>query len=216
MYTHLSKCGFPPKLNVMDNEASLCLNQAMTNTNTKYQLWSTDPNFPIFLQDLLIPQSVLTLNLLHSSCLNPKLSAHAQLNGNHDFNAVPLTPPGARAIIFGDPDERGSWAPHGTDGWYVGPVPEHCHCYCFYIQEIRATHIEATADFSPVHCAMPKLLSADAAILAAKDVIQVLNNSAPVTPFQSLTTDHHCTLQQLAQIFNNVTTLDADPTLERS
>eukprot|EP00957_Ditylum_brightwellii_P007236 549884-Ditylum_brightwellii.AAC.1 len=146
MYNHLSKCSFPPKLNVVDNEASWRLKQAITNTNTK-----------------------------DHSCFNSKFSAHAQLNGDHDFNAVPLVPPGTRVIIFDDLNEHRSWAPHGTSGWYVGPAPEHYCCYTFYIPETKATCITATADFFSVHSDMPKLLSADAATLAANDLIQALN-----------------------------------------
>eukprot|EP00957_Ditylum_brightwellii_P069106 5245830-Ditylum_brightwellii.AAC.1 len=75
-------------------------------------LCSTDPDFPLYLWDTLIPQAYLTLNLLQRSRTNPKLSAHAQLNGNHDFNVFPLAPPGARAVVYDNPNERSSWAPH--------------------------------------------------------------------------------------------------------
>eukprot|EP00957_Ditylum_brightwellii_P075792 5760402-Ditylum_brightwellii.AAC.1 len=78
---------------------------------------------------------------------------------------------------------------------------------------MRATCIAATTYFFPVHCTMPKLFSVDAATLAVNDLIQAPKNPEPVAPFQSLTTDHHCALQQLAQIFNNATTPNADPTL---
>jgi len=40
-------------------------------------LSSTDPSFPLILWDTLIPQANITLNLLRSSRINPKLSAYA-------------------------------------------------------------------------------------------------------------------------------------------
>lgn len=62
-------------------------------------LASTDKLFPIHLWDRLIPQSILTLNLMRQSRLNPRLSAEAQLNGAFDFNKTPLAPPGTRVIV---------------------------------------------------------------------------------------------------------------------
>jgi hypothetical protein len=42
-------------------------------------LCSTNENFPLYLWDGLLPQALLTLNLLRGSRINPRLSAHAQL-----------------------------------------------------------------------------------------------------------------------------------------
>ena len=49
-------------------------------------LSSCNPNPPLHLWDRLIPHDTLTLNLLRLFCLNPRLSAKAQLNGAFDFN----------------------------------------------------------------------------------------------------------------------------------
>jgi len=38
--------------------------------------------------------SRLTLNLMQGSCINPNLSAWAQVYGNYDFNRTPIAPPG--------------------------------------------------------------------------------------------------------------------------
>ena len=50
-------------------------------------LISCEPNFPLSLWNRLIPYATLTLNLLLPSCLNPRLSAEAQLNGAFYFTA---------------------------------------------------------------------------------------------------------------------------------
>ena len=71
-------------------------------------LSSTNPKFPIALWDMLIPQAVLTLNLLQTSRVNPKLSVYAQLNGQFDFTRPPLAPPGTRVLLFEDPTTRKS------------------------------------------------------------------------------------------------------------
>jgi hypothetical protein len=49
-------------------------------------LCSLDPNFPLHLWNRLVPQSLITLNLLRGSQINLKLSDGAQINGTFDFN----------------------------------------------------------------------------------------------------------------------------------
>ena len=79
-------------------------------------LSSCNPKFPLHLWDRLIPHATLTLNLLRPSRLNPRLSAEAQLNGDFDFNRIPLAPPGTQVIVHKTPNNRRTWAPHGVDG----------------------------------------------------------------------------------------------------
>ena len=92
-----------------------------------------NPNFPLHLWDRLIPHTTLTLNLLRPSRINPRLSAEAQLNGAFDFNRTPLEPPGTRVIVHETPNNRRTWSPHGVDGWYLGPAPDHYQCHRVYI-----------------------------------------------------------------------------------
>eukprot|EP00957_Ditylum_brightwellii_P126715 9657953-Ditylum_brightwellii.AAC.1 len=73
------------------------------------------------------------------------MSAYAHLEGQFDYNKIPLAPPGTRALIYNDPDKRLSWAPHGVEGWYVGPVKEHYSCYRFHIPSTGGHQIAATA-----------------------------------------------------------------------
>jgi len=110
--------GLQPQLQHLDNKASCPLQEFMATEGIDYQLvpphlhccnaaecaictfknhfiaglCSTDKEFPIHLWDCLILQAKLTLNLLHGSCINPKLSAWAQLHGPFDFNCTPIVP----------------------------------------------------------------------------------------------------------------------------
>ena len=59
-------------------------------------LCTVDPIFPLNLWASLIPQALLSLNLLRASRINPGLSAYAQIFGNFDFNHTPIAPPGLR------------------------------------------------------------------------------------------------------------------------
>jgi hypothetical protein len=63
--------------------------------------------------------------MLRTSRINPKLSAATHLFGQYDFNRAPMAPPGTRIIAHETPGRRRTWAPHGQDGWYIGPALEH-------------------------------------------------------------------------------------------
>ena len=108
-----------------------------------------DPQFPIREWDWLIPQAELTLNLLCTSRINPTLSAWAYLFGNHDFNRIPLAPPGTKIIIHSKPGERGSWDYHGKEGWYIGPAFHHYCCLTVFMPDTHAERITDTATFIP-------------------------------------------------------------------
>jgi hypothetical protein len=99
-------------------------------------LCSTDKSFPMHLWDRILPQAVTTLNILRTSRINPKLSAATHIFGQYDFNRAPLAPPGTRIIAHETPGRRRTWAPHGQDGWYIGPALEHYRCYTFYIKKL--------------------------------------------------------------------------------
>jgi hypothetical protein len=136
LYDRLTSAGFKPSLNIMDNETSTAVKRQIVKSGATYQLvephnhrvnaakrairtwknhfiaclYSTNPSFPVRLWDKLIPQAELTLNLLRTSRINPKLSAHAQIHGIFDFNQTPLAPPGTRVLLHETPNTRTSWA----------------------------------------------------------------------------------------------------------
>ena len=95
---------------------------------------NTDKQYPLNLWDLLVPQAEMTLNMLRTSRINPKLSVYEQLYGIFDYNKTPMAPPGCKVIIHEKPNQCASWAPHGQGGWYIGPAMEHYHCYKIYVQ----------------------------------------------------------------------------------
>jgi hypothetical protein len=119
------------------------------------RLCSTDKSFPVHLWDIILPQAVITLNMLRNSRINPKLSAATHLFGKYDFNIAPMTPPGTRIIAHETPGRRRTWAPHGQDGWYIGPALEHNICYTVYITKIRSNRIVETVEFPPHKFKLP-------------------------------------------------------------
>jgi hypothetical protein len=125
MHLTLTRHGSTPNLYILDNEASSELKNAMIKYKVNYQLApphihrqnaaeraiqtfknhflaglaTADPAYPVAEWDRLLPQAVLTLNLLRNSRVNPKLSAYAYLFGNFNFNKTPLAPPGTKVIV---------------------------------------------------------------------------------------------------------------------
>ena len=94
-------------------------------------------DLPLHLWCRLIPHAILTFNLLRQSCMNPKLSGYAQLHREFNYNATPLAPPGTQVIIHGKPTVRGTWAPHGVKGWYMGTSMNHYCCHHIYVTKTR-------------------------------------------------------------------------------
>ena len=77
--------------------------------------------------------------------MNPKLLAWAYLFGPHDFNRVPLAPPGTKVVVHTKPGNRKSWEYHGKEGWYIGPAFQHYCCITVYMPETHATRHTDTA-----------------------------------------------------------------------
>ena len=151
IHSHLSKRGLTPHVQMLNNECPAGVKQVMQNSGVAFQLVLPhlhltnaaeraiatykdhliaslricNPSFPLHLWDRLISQATLTLNLLRPSCINPRLSAEAQLNGAFGFNRTPLAPPGTKVLVFEAPNICRTWAPHGVTGCYIGSALEH-------------------------------------------------------------------------------------------
>jgi hypothetical protein len=142
---YLTKRGFKPTLNIIDNVATKIIQDYPDTNNIRIQLVephnhrvnaaeraiqtfknhmiaglsTCDALFPSLLWDRTVPQAQDSLNMLRTSRAHPKLSAYHILEGAHDFNRVPWAPPGTRATIFNPPETRTSWGPRAIDAWYI-------------------------------------------------------------------------------------------------
>jgi hypothetical protein len=228
LHLYLVDRGFKPLLQKLDNEASIALKRTIRAKGIDFQLvpphnhrrnaaeraiqtfknhfvaclCTADQHFPMHLWDRILPQATTTLNLLRASRLNPRLSAHEQLNGTFDFNRTPLAPLGTRVVLHEKPAQRRSWDPHGQDGWYIGHAPEHYRCYQVYVTKTAGTRISDTVEFFPRATSMPRTSSADAATFAAQALVEALAHPAPAAPFALLGDLQQQALQKLAAIFN--------------
>ena len=186
-HTMFSSRGLRPQLQRLDNEASHALQEFMTEQDVDYQLapphihrsnaaerairtfknhfiaglCSADKDFPLHLWDKLLPQAILTLNLLRGSRINPNLSAWAQVHGAFDFNQTPVAPPGT--CVHEKPTVCTTWAPHAVDSWYLNPAMHHYRCYRVWIWETSAERITDTLAWLPTRVKMPTANSTEAA-----------------------------------------------------
>jgi hypothetical protein len=223
--------GLKPKLMKLDNEASKLLKTYLHHQDITFQLvppyshrrnsaerafrsfkdhliaglCTTDKSFPMHLWDRLLPQAVITLNMLQTSRINPKLSASTHIFGQYDFNRAPLANPGTRIIAHETPNRRSTWAPHGQDGWYLGPALEHYRCYTVYITKTRRNRIVETVDFFPEKFTLPFPTPQDLATKAAADLTSALLHPQSAGPFCQVGDAQTLALERLAAIFEGAT-----------
>jgi hypothetical protein len=96
--------------------------------------------------------------MLHPSQLDPSKSAYEAVYGPYDWNRFPLAPPGCKAVIYESPGTRGSWASHGTNAWYLGPLVDHYQCNHFVVPDTRAYRVSGSAKLFPQHYQVPFLM----------------------------------------------------------
>jgi hypothetical protein len=162
---------------------------------------SVDPSFPMHLWDRLLPQAEITLNLLWTSRLHPQLSAAAHYHGLVDYNATAFAPPGCKIIAHEKPGKRRTWAPHGQHGYSLGPAMHHYRCQNVYISTTASERIVDTLEFFPHNYQMPQLSSTGRLLMAAKDMMDALQNPHPEVPFTRVGDDTIAALTDLAAIF---------------
>jgi hypothetical protein len=230
--------GLQPLLQKLDNEASELLQSCMLDENIDFQLvppglhrrnaaerairtfkkhfmaglCTTDARFPLTLWDHLLPQALITLNLMRTSRINPRLSAWAQVHGTFDYNRSPLAPPGTRVrLVYENPELRETWAPHAVDGWYLGPALRHYRCYRVWIQETSSERVADTVTWLPTKVKMPSASSTALATAAAQDLVKALQQTTTAAPVSPLNVTQHAALQQLADIFADTTEAPVSP-----
>jgi hypothetical protein len=195
VHQELTVKGFKPKLQTLDNEASTALKNFFTENDIAYQLVPphchrrnaaeratrtfkehfvaglslVDPSFPLNLWDRLSPQAEITLNLLRTSRLHPRLSAAAHFHVIVDYNKTAFAPPGCKISAHEKPGKRRTWAPHGQHGYSLGPTMHHYRCQNIYISTTASERIVDTLEFFPHNYQIPQLSSTDRLLMAARD-----------------------------------------------
>ncbi len=175
-----------PTTHLLDNEESAAF-KAEIKKNCKYQLVppdnhrmnlvehaihtfknhfkaviaGVDETFPMQQWDRLLPQTVLTLNLLWQSNVAPTVSTYQYVNGAFNYNKMPLAPMGCTVQIHEPSERRGSWAANAVDGWYLQMSPKHYWCHIVYIKNTRSARESDTVHFKHTYITQPALTPED-------------------------------------------------------
>ena len=142
----------------------------------KAGLASLGPDFPLTEWDRMIYQVVITLNLLMSARINPKLSAYAYIFRGFNSNNTPIAPPGTKLIAYDKPNKRASWAPNEEECWYIVPSLDHYICVNCYFLRTRVERNVDTVTFVPCAVPFPAVKTDDLLKQAALDIISILTN----------------------------------------
>jgi hypothetical protein len=148
-----------------------------------------------------LPQAENTLNLLRSSRLHHQLSTAEHFHGLVDHNKTAFAPPGCKIIAHEKPVKRRTWAPHGQHGYSLGPAMHHYRCQNVNISATASECIVDTLEFFPRNYQMPQLSSTERLLMAAKYMMDALQNPHPEVPFASVGDYTISALADLAAIF---------------
>ena len=189
-----------PNWHILDNEAPEEFKQAIRQNGCRVELTPADmhrrnaaeraiqtykshfiaiqagvaDDFPIHQWDELIPQAVLTLNLLRQSHVAPNVSAYAYHHGPFDYNRMPLAPMGCAVQFHIKPTRRKTWGERASDGWYLKTSPEHYRCHVVFVKQTRSKRITDTVFFKHKYITQPTVTPADAIVKAYQDLTLAL------------------------------------------
>jgi hypothetical protein len=157
---HYKDLGHTVKLQRLDNETSQQVQRMLRQRNISIQyvppnnhranraerairdvknhlismLATANPGCPLDLWDEFIPQLNITINLLRPFGPDHSKSAYYGVHKHHfDFAAHPMAPCGTAVLIHEAPQIRQSWAPHGLNGFYLGPALDHYRAYRIFV-----------------------------------------------------------------------------------
>jgi hypothetical protein len=211
--TCLAARGLSVDLRILDNEASVEYKEAITfKWNAKFQLvppdmhhqnWAEraicvfkdhflailagiDSAFPPYLWDLLLPQVKLTLNLLHQTTLNPRISAWEIFQGPFNFNNTPLGPVGCCVLIHAKPATRQSWDFHAKPGFYIGPALDSYRCFKLVKSNTKSQVILDTVEFRHLYLSIPVPSSKDKITHGLQVIAGTIRGAPPPTRVSQL------------------------------
>ena len=108
-----------------------------------------------------------------------------------------------KIIVHERPQDRGSWSPHGIDGWYVGPALNHYCCHRTYIPATNAIRISDTVSWVPHGIKMPTSSATDLIVAAAKDLTHALQQTTQSPILPPANTETRKALATLTTLFSN-------------
>ena len=197
--TYLTKQGFKPSFNIIDNVVSKAIKKYLDEEEIKMQavepnnhrvnaaehaiqtfknhfvagLSIGDKDFPTISWCKLIQQAQDS-HLLRTSRVHPKVSAFHILEGVNNFNRNPWAPPATRATIFNPPETHTAWGSCALGAWYIGPVWDHYRCLKFQIPSTGGIQTSGQYQLYRQHFELPIKTPMDAATRVARDLLKAV------------------------------------------
>jgi len=137
-------------------------------------LAGVDPAFAMRLWDRLLPQAVVSLNMLRQATKTPTMSAYQYVNGPFDYNATPLGPLGCKVQFHESANRRKTWDPRALTGWYLGTSFEHYRCHKIFCKKTRSERISDTVFFQHHYLTQPVTTPEDQIVKAVGDLTSAL------------------------------------------
>ena len=204
-----------PNWHILDNEAPAELKQAIRENKCRVELTPADQHrrnaaeraiqtfkghfisvlagvdnsFPINQWDELLPQTILTLNLLRQSNVAPNISAYAYHHGSFDYNRMPIAPMGCAVQFHIKPNRRTTFGEHSGDGFYLRTSAEHYRTHVIFCKKTRSKRLADTVFFKHKHITQPTVTPADAIVNAftkLRDAILGIQRSRDDAHFDAL------------------------------
>jgi len=225
-YKFYTDLGHSPKFQMLDNESSKDLSKFFkeeakveaqfvppsthrrNRAERAIQDWkghyiaglaTVDPDFRMSLWCALVPQSELTLNHLCPYTPQPHLSAYEGLFGKKfDFVAHPIHPLGTKIVILDPVSNRESWAPHGLDGFYIGPALDHYKCYRVFVSCTNDFRISDSISWHPKKLHLPGSTKEELIYEKAEEILaqlQIIPTSSSDPSLLQLSSDMHSLLR---------------------
>ena len=86
----------------------------------------------------------MTLNIVRLCRIYPRISAYTALEGEFNYNNIPLALLESRIIVGNSPSTQASQIPHRTKVWYIDLAIDHYRCVEVYNPKINRTMITDT------------------------------------------------------------------------
>ncbi len=192
-----------PNWHILDNEAPEELKQAIRENKCKVELTPADQHrwnaaewaiqtfkghfisvlagfadsFPINQWDELLPQTILTLNLLQQPNVAPNISAYAYHHGSFDYNCMPIAPMGCAVQFHIKPSQQKTFGEHSEDGFYLKTSAEHYRTHVVFCKKTRAKQLADTVFFKHKHITQPTVTPADAIVNAFNKLQEAIHGT---------------------------------------
>jgi hypothetical protein len=145
----------------------------------------------------LLPQTVLTLNLLRQSNVAPIVSAYQYVHGAFDYNRMLLAPMGCAVQVHESNERRGTWAANTIDGWYLQTSPKHYCCHNVYVKNTSSKRVLDSVHFKHKYITQPTLNPEDTVVKAINDLSHALREIKNATGILQIKA-----LQKMDELFN--------------